>query len=375
MISYLRFWYRAIRLIVVGTRGYYAWMGALALLSALGALFYAQQVQHGFIMTSMGDHVSWGAYISNFTFLVGVAASAVMLVVPSYVYHRTDVKRVVLLAEILAFSAILMAILFIAVDLGHPERFIHLVPGFGHLNVPRSMLSWDVVVITGYLVLNMHVPGYLLYKLYKKEEPSRGYYLPFVFISIGWAVSIHTVTAFLFSGFGSRPYWNTAVLAPRFLVSAMASGPAILIPVLAAIERFSTLEIAPTVYDYLRKTVIYVLPVNFFLLGCELFKEFYTGTTHVASAQYLFFGLHGHHILTPYIWVAISVEVIAFIILRTQRLYERRSWLFGACVATTFGIWVEKGMGLIIPGFVPSPLGEIVDFLTGDLSEQAEASA
>jgi len=362
MKGYALFWIRTLRLVLIGSRGYYAWMGGLLLLTVLGFLFYREQNVRGFVVTNLGDHVSWGAYISNFTFLVGVAASAVLLVVPSYVYHRVDAKRVVLLAGILAFAAVLMAILFVVVDLGRPDRFLHLAPVVGRLNLPRSMLAWDVVVITGYLLLNMHVPGYLLYKLYRREEPSKLYYLPFVFLSIGWAVSIHTVTAFLFSGFGSRPYWNTAILAPRFLASAMASGPAILIPVLAAVQRFGRLEVPPSVFDYLRRTMVYVLPVSLFLLGCELFKEFYTRTLHVSSAQYLFFGLHGHSLLTPFIWAAIATEVAALVVVAAPKLRTRPAWLYSACIGAAVGIWVEKGMGLIVPGFVPSPFGEIVEY-------------
>ncbi|MGZ3721893.1 MAG: NrfD/PsrC family molybdoenzyme membrane anchor subunit, partial [Bdellovibrionales bacterium] len=230
MTDYFVYWQRLLgSLFISKHRTYYYWVALLAGFVCLGVSAYWEQMQHGLIVTNLSDQVSWGAYIANFTFLVGVAAAAVLLVFPTYVLHREDVHKVVLIGEILAMTAIIMCLLFVVVDLGHPERFLHLMPGFGKLNLRHSVLAWDVVVLNGYLLLNLHIPGYLLYKKYLGQKPNPWIYRPFVFLSIVWAVSVHTVTAFLYSGFGGRPYWNTAILAPRFLVSAFAAGPALLI--------------------------------------------------------------------------------------------------------------------------------------------------
>jgi len=306
--------------------------------------------------------VSWGASIANFTFLVGVAAAAVLLVVPSYVFHHKGAKEVVLLGELLAVSAIVMCLMFVLVDIGHPERALHTIPFIGKLNFPASILAWDVIVLQGYLLLNLHIPGYLLYRKYQGKEATDKYYLPFVFISIFWALSIHTVTAFLYSGLGGRPYWNAAILAPRFLVSAFASGPAILIITFSAINKFGDFEISDSVFSLLKRIIAVTVPVNMFLLGCELFKEFYTGTAHVASAEYLYFGLHGHAMLSPYIWGSIALNTFALVVFVTPKYRERTKLVLAACAACVIGIWIEKGMGLIIPGFIPTPLGDLVEY-------------
>jgi Ni/Fe-hydrogenase subunit HybB-like protein len=218
------------------------------------------------------------------------------------------------------------------------------------------------VVLNGYLLLNLHIPGYVLWKRYRGEPPRPRYYLPFVLISIAWAVSIHTVTAFLYSGLGSRPFWNAAILAPRFLVSAFACGPALLIVIFQLINRLSTVHVRQLVLDYLRRIMSYTVMVNLFLLACEVFKEFYTGSLHVASAQYLFFGLEGHAVLRPYIWSAIGMEVATVAILLSFGVHKSWRLVTAGCVMTIVGIWIEKGMGLIIPGFVPDPLGEVVEY-------------
>ncbi|TPV97007.1 MAG: polysulfide reductase [Myxococcales bacterium FL481] len=345
-----------------GSRGYWIWMAGLAAGMAAGGIAYSDQIEHGLAVTHLSDQVSWGAYIANFTYLVGVAAASVLLVVPTYVYHRQDLKQVVLIGELLAVSAIVMCLGFVVVDLGHPERGLHMLPGIGRLNFPSSILAWDVIVLNGYLLLNLHVPGYLLYQEFRGRTPRRRYYLPWVLISILWAVSIHTVTAFLYSGFGGRPFWNTAILAPRFLVSAFASGPALLIIAFYAINRTGAFHIGKSVFVYLRRVMSFTLPLNFFLLGCELFAEFYTDSAHVMSAEYLFFGIHGHGLLVPYIWSGLGMGLVAMVIVLTPPLHTRPGWLAAACLLTVVGVWVEKGMGLIVPGFVPSPAGDLVEY-------------
>ncbi len=362
MWTYIQYWVRMLRCATIGGRAYYGWMTFL-----LGAVFvgvgaYVVQLRQGFVTTNLSDQVSWGAYIANFTFLVGVAAAAVLLVTPAYVYKRKDVKEVVLVGELLAFSAIVMCLIFVTVDLGRPDRFLHMLPYFGRLNFPESILAWDVIVLSVYLLLNLHIPGYILYKKYLGEEPTKALYLPFIFISIGWAVSIHTVTAFLYSGLGSRPFWNSAILAPRFLISAFASGPAILILVFYVIRSRGLLDVQESVFDMLKRIVAVTLPVNLFLFGAEIFKEFYTDSAHVASMEYLLFGLHGHGLLSPYMWCAIMFSVTATVVFVVRGLRSKPRLVLVACVFCVVGIWIEKGMGLIIPGFIPTPLGDLVEY-------------
>jgi Ni/Fe-hydrogenase subunit HybB-like protein len=358
MKQYAIFLWRCFRLSFVGDWRYHAWMFALTAIALLGLHAYCQQVVHGLITTGMTDQVSWGLYIANFTFLVGVAAAAVMLVIPVYIYHNKALHDLVIFGELLAVAAIIMCMLFVTVDMGRPDRLHHMMLRF---NWPASMLTWDVVVLNGYLLLNLHICGYLIYCAYRRRKPSRAFYIPFVFIAIAWAVSIHTVTAFLYSGLGSRPLWNQAVLAPRFIASAFASGPAIIILTLQIIGRFTTYDVPREALMFLRQVVLVALTISMFLLISELFTEFYTDSAHVVSAQYLFFGLHGHYGLVPWIWTAITFNTVALTILYLPASRSLR-YLNIACVLLVVGLWIEKGMGLIVPAFIPTPIGEIVEY-------------
>lgn len=512
--NYSSFLWRCARVATVGDWRYYAWMGLLAAVTLIGLNAYCKQLVHGLMVTGMSDEVSWGVYIANFTFLVGVAAAAVMMVIPVYIYDNEEMHDLVIFGELLAVAAIIMCLLFVTVDLGRPDRFWHLIPIIGQMNFPSSMLSWDVIVLNGYLLLNVHICGYLIYTRYQGKKPSKWFYIPFVFIAIVWAVSIHTVTAFLYVGLGGRPFWNSAIVGPRFLASAFSAGPALIILALQVVRRVTASGSAKeldagkdvgestgrpaTLADFdqlgltlpelasvseadreralggavvldvaagdvllrqgsnsqnaffvltgsvvvkraeqgraritrtarpgdqfgevsalhgtaraataiaeepsrilrlpvdslrvlmetremnlivnsrmserlmitdhalltLRGIVQVAMIINVFLLANEVFKEFYSGNLHVASSKYLFLGLHGYHALVPWIWTAIGLNLIGMVLLILP-ISRSLKWLDVACVCCIVGIWIEKGMGLVIPGFIPTPLGAIIEY-------------
>ncbi|OGR88025.1 MAG: polysulfide reductase [Elusimicrobia bacterium RIFCSPHIGHO2_02_FULL_57_9] len=346
---------------IEGDWRYYLWMSALLMVSLLGLNAYCKQFAAGLTVTGLTDQVSWGLYIANFTFLVGMAAAAVMLVIPVYVYENESLHDVVIFGELLAIAVIVMCLLFVMADLGRPDRFWHMLPGIGKFNWPISMLSWDVIVLHGYLFLNAHICGYLIYMKYLGRKPKKIWYVPFVFVAIVWAISIHTVTAFLYVGLGGRPFWNSAIVAPRFLASAFTAGPGFLILTLQVIRRVCDYRIPDKALFMLRDIVQVSMIINIFLLFCELFKEFYTDSEHVASAMYLFFGLHGHHGLVPWIWTAMVFNAVALALLMMP-VSRSLKYLDAACLLAIVGIWIEKGMGLIIPAFVPTQLGQIVEY-------------
>jgi Ni/Fe-hydrogenase subunit HybB-like protein len=356
------FFLSAFRSALTGGRRYHLWMGLLTLLMFLGAYGYWVQLREGLSVTGMNDHTSWGLYISNFTFLVGMAAAAVMLVLPAYVLEDVDFGKAVLIAEGVAVSALSMCLAFVVVDLGNPFASWHLTPGIGILNFPRSMLAWDVVVLNGYLALNSLIPFYILYSHYTGRKPNKSRYVPFVYLSVFWAVSIHLVTAFLMAGLPARPFWNHGLLGPRFLATAFTAGTAFMILLLWFIDNETEYEIDRGAFKKLAMITTVAAQVNLIMLGSEIFTEFYFPTHHAESARYLFFGLEGYDALVPWIRVALVLNLGATAVLTFHPLRENRYWLLGSCVVLFVAVWIDKGMGLVVPGFVPSPLGEIVEY-------------
>ena len=345
-----------------GGRRYHLWMGGLTLVMLVGAYAYAVQLREGLAVTGMNDHVSWGLYISNFTFLVGLAAAAMMVVLPAYVLEDVDFSRAVLIAEGVAVAALVMCLAFVVVDLGNPLASWLLIPGIGLLNWPSSLLAWDVIALNGYLALNLAIPFHILYSHFRGGTPNKRSYLPWIYVAVVWAVSIHLVTAFLLAGLPARPFWNNALLGPRFLASAFTAGPAFMILLLWFIDRETRYNIDEGIFNKLAMITTVAAQVNLIMLASEIFKEFYFPTHHTVSAEYLFFGLDGSRALVPWIWTAMFLNVGATIALTIHPLRRRRRWLMPACLVLFVAIWTEKGMGLVIPGFVPSPLGEVVEY-------------
>ncbi len=352
----------AARLILKGNKTYYAWCALLLVLIANGIFAYFRQLSHGLIVTHMNDWVSWAFYIGNFTFLVGVAAAAIMLVIPAYVYNWGPIKEIVILGELLAISAVVMCLLFVTVDMGRPDRAWHMLPFLGLLNFPRAILAWDVVVLNLYLMLNLVIVGYLLRKSYMGLHVNYKFFWPLVISTIPFAVSIHTVTACIYAGMVARPYWNAAVLAPRFLASAFCSGPAVLVVLLQILRRTTRLKIQDAAIWKVAELMAYSMAMNLFLTGMEAFKEFYAGGHHAVYTQYYFVGLKGHNSLVPYAWTAVGCDFVAFLLLLIPASRKYPLTLNLGCVLIYAGTYIEKGIGLLIPGFTPDTLGQINEY-------------
>lgn len=342
-----------------GNRAYWAWIALLIVVIAAGLNAWAVQLDTGLGVTGMGRDISWGIYIAQFTFLVGVAASAVMVVLPYYLHNRREFARIVIVGEFLAVSAAVMCMLFILADLGKPQRVLNVL----RYPTPNSMVFWDVVVLNGYLLLNL-VGGWTVLGAERKGVAPPSWVRPLIYLSIPWAFSIHTVTAFLYAGMPGRHLWLTAVLAPRFLASAFAAGTAILILISFILRKTAGFDAGDEARKKLTVLAAYAGIANFFLLGMEFFTAFYSNVpAHMHSLQHLYFGLHGHGQFVPLMWLSLLGGIASVIVLLVPALRSRSSWLVAACAGLVASIWIDKGIGLVIGGFLPTPLEEIVQYV------------
>jgi molybdopterin-containing oxidoreductase family membrane subunit len=342
-----------------GTNRYYGWMAALLAVIGLGFGFYMWQLRFGLGITGMSRDVSWGFYIAQFTFLVGVAASAVMLVLPYYLHHYKAFGKITILGEFLAVSAVTMCVLFIFVDLGQPMRVLNVLL----YPTPNSVLFWDMIVLNGYLLLNIII-GWKILEAERNGIPPAKWLKPLIYLSIPWAVSIHTVTAFLYCGLPGRGFWLTAILAPRFLSSAFASGPSLLILLCLLVRKLTKFDPGKEQIQSLAKIVAYAISINVFFFLCEVFVVFYSQIPeHMDHLKYLFVGLHGHGALVPWMWTSMALMAIAIILLIVPSSRENESVLAVACGLVFAGTWIDKGLGMISGGFVPSPLHHVNEYI------------
>ncbi len=344
---------------IKGSKKYWIWLGLLLAVMAVAFVIYIDQFLNGLMITGMSRDVSWGFYIANFTYLVGVAAGGVMVVIPYYLHDYEKFHRITILGEFLAVASLIMCLLFIIVDLGQPTRMLNVLL----YPTPHSMLFWDMCVLNGYLFLNI-VIGWKVLEAERNQVKPPAWTTPLIYLSIPFAIGIHTVTAFLYCGLPGRGFWLTAILAPRFLASAFAAGPSVLILLCYLIRKISKFDPGWEAIQTLSKIVCYALIANVFFFLCEVFVVFYSKIPgHMSHIQYLFFGLHGHNALVPWMWTSITLMFIGIALMVVPAFRSNKTLLPYTCVMIIIGTWIDKSLGMISGGFVPNPLHTVTEYI------------
>ena len=363
MDKLIRFVSDYVSYVVRGGPKFHAWMASLGVLIVIWAYGNYVQATEGLAITGLTDQVSDGLYLGNFVFLVGVAAAAVTVVFPAYVYRHKALHDVTVLGEMVAITAVIMCILFVISHMGRPDRLWHMIPLVGIFNFPNSMLAFDTLVLVVYLLLNLVGGFYFLYTKYTGSRMNHSWYLPLVYVSIVWALSIHTVTAFLINTLPARPHWHHTMMPIQFISTAFAAGPALIILLFLTIRRNTKLSIADEAIDMLSTIATYCLGIALFLLMSEVVTELYATTEHSRGLQYLMFGAHGLSTLTAVFWASLAAMTGAFVMLLIPGVRKKYRLLPVACALAFGGIWVQKGVGLLVPGYIPSPIGEFTNYV------------
>lgn len=343
---------------LVGDRRYWGLIIALLALVGVGFIFYLWQFKVGLKITGMSRDVSWGFYIAQFTYLVGIAASGVMVVLPYYLHDYKAFGRITVLGEFLAVAAVTMSVTFIFVDLGKPVRILNVIlhPAL------NSIMFWDVIALNVYLFLNI-VIGWTVLEAERNAAPPPKWVKPLIYLSIPWAPTIHIVTAFLYSGIPGRGFWLTAIMAPRFLSSAFASGPSLLILLALIIRKFTKFDPGREQIQTLAKIVTYCIILNVLFILFEVFTVFYSQIPeHMQHFQYLFFGIEGYGKLVPWMWVSFIGMVVASIFLVIPAIRKDHTTLAIGCALVIVTTWIDKGLGLITGGFIPNPFDRITEY-------------
>ncbi|MCG6879615.1 MAG: polysulfide reductase NrfD [Deltaproteobacteria bacterium] len=341
-----------------GTTAYWSWLVFLLILIGIGAACWFYQFNVGLRITGMGRDVSWGLYIGQLTYFVGIAAGGVMVVLPYYLHDYKAFGRITILGEFLAIAAITMCLLFVFVDLGNPVRIMNVIL----YPTPNSILFWDMIVLNVYMLLNL-VVGWNVLAAERKGIKYQKWVKVLAYISIPWAFSIHTVTAFLYAGLPGRHFWLTAIMAARFLSSAFCAGPALLILLCLIVRKVSKFDPGEKQIRTLGGIVAYAMILNVFFFLLEVFTAFYSQIPgHMHSIEFLFGGLDGYGKLAPWMWTATGVAVVALVLLIVPATRRKNDTLAVACIAVIVATWIDKGLGLIIGGFSPNMFDTVTPY-------------
>ena len=227
---------------------------------------------------------------------------------------------------------------------------------------PNSILFWDMLVLNGYLLLNL-VIGWSVLQAETKGDTVEKWVKVLIYISIPFAISIHTVTAFLYAGLPGRHFWLTAIMAARFLSSAFCAGPAILLLIILFLRKAVKFEVKDEAVRSLAVIITYAMIINIFFLGLEFFTAFYSQIPgHMHSFIYLYKGLDGHGKLVPWMWASSILAVFCLVLLIPPRFRRNEKLLPVALVSLVAATWIDKGLGLVVAGFIPNPLDHVTEY-------------
>ncbi len=344
---------------ITGDKKYWGWIGFLLLLIGVGFAAYSRQYTEGLGLTGLSRDVSWGFYIAQLTYLVGVAASGVMLVMPYYLHDHKAFGKITILGEFMAVGAIIMCLLFVLVDLGQPKRMLNMI----FFPTPNSVLFWDMVVLNIYMMLNI-VIGWNVIQAERKGIHYQKWVKILILISIPFAVSIHTVTAFLYAGLPGRHFWLTAIMAPRFLAGAFCAGPSILLLIVFFMRKFTSFDAGEKAIKSLAVIITYAMILNIFFLGLELFTAFYSNVPgHKHAFLYLFTGYHGGYVMVPVMWASVLLGLASLVLLIPPKFRNNLKLLPFTLVILVLSTWLEKGVALVVTGFIPNPLHHVNEYV------------
>jgi molybdopterin-containing oxidoreductase family membrane subunit len=342
-----------------GSRRYWGFLFLLLGFIAVGFACWLREHHLGSGPTSgLSRDVPWGLHIGQLTFFVGVAASAVMVVLPYYLHNYKDFGRLTVLGEFLAVSAVIVAMLSVFTIMGQPGRVFNVLLH----PTPNSIIFWDMVVLSTYLALNL-ICGWTALSAERQGVAPPKWVKPFIYLAILWAPSIHMVTAFLYAGLPGKHHWLTALQAVHFLATAFAAGPALLILLSMILRKVSRFDPGTKAIQKLAEIAIYALILHLFFIVLEFFTAFYSRSPgHMQSLEYLYVGLEGHKALVPVMWSSSLLAVLGLILLAVPASRHNDKALAVGAVSIFFSIWMDKGLAFIVAGFIPNSFEKITEY-------------
>lgn len=241
-----------------------AWLALLGILVFWGLAAWIYQLTQGLIATGMRDVVSWGLYIFTFAFFVGLSAGGLIVASGAEVFGVRSLKPLSRLGVMTAAACVLVAAMTIIPDLGNPQRVWEL---FRYPNW-SSPLIWDVLIILVYFVFAVTDLAVMTRGGTEPSLRARGL-RALAYVGLPAAVLLHSITAWIFGLQISRPWWNTSLMAPLFVTSAILSGTALVTLVALAAQRFDRFELQPQTRNALCGLMAVAVAVDLFLVGSD----------------------------------------------------------------------------------------------------------
>lgn len=321
-----------------GGKGLNVAIVASALLTVMGLALWFVQLDGGMVQTGMRNLDSWGLYITMFMFLVGLSAGGLIISSAPRVLGVEGFGGISKVAVWTSICCTVLAIGFVVVDLGQPMRLWEL---FAYSNL-GSPLMWDIVVLGTYLILSV---VYLWATLrFEGGKGSATSLRAISAVALVCAVLVHSVTAWIFGLQQGREMWNTALLAPWFVSSALVCGVALVLVVVIALRRAGYLELDQSFVVKMAKLLGVFVCVDLYFFGCDLLTEGFPGGHGAEIVSMLTAGP-----LAPFFWVEVVGCILCAVVCFTPRLRTSPLVVVASLLAIA-GIFCKR-VQLLVGGF------------------------
>ncbi len=335
------------------------WIGVLVLVMLAGLVAFVNQYLNGLQLTGMRNLVSWGLYIITFTFLVGLSAGGLIVSASAYVFNIEKLKSMAPVGVVAAVASVIGAMAAILPDMGRPERLLNIVVGL-RLTSP---IFWDLTVITLYLLIGLFEAWVLFGGRWRKQDAERERILSrAAWVAFPVAILVHSITAWIFGLQVGRPFWNSALMAPIFLSSAVVSGLGLILVIAFFGQKRNIPGLDAENKSTLARLLSAFIVLDLFLLFCDLFTALYAGNTGEAAGAALL--VNGS--MSPIFWSEIIFgALLPLAILVAPQTRRSTGWLGLAGFLVMLGVFAKR-INIILPGYLHENISIVPGVSTGN---------
>jgi Ni/Fe-hydrogenase subunit HybB-like protein len=346
--------------------GFYVTLSILLAGVTIGVWSYLYQYRWGLGVTGLNQPVSWGIYVTNFVFFIGISHAGTLISAILRLSQAEWRRPITRMAEVITVMVLAIGAGNILIDLGRPDRLFNVIQ-YGRYQSP---LLWDATCITTYLtasIVYLYIPMIPDIAILRDRMPRRRWL--YGTLALGWtgtarqrhvleravsimailvipvAVSVHTVVAFVFS-MTLQPHWHSTIFGPYFVVGAIFSGLAALLVAMVILRRIYRLEkyLKEIHFNYLGMLLLVMTLLWFYFTFAEYLTGFYGNEPdEMRVFWYKFTGP-----FAPYFWTMIvCCFVVPFAILANSRTRTVK----GTLIASLFicaGMWLERYI-IVVP--------------------------
>ena len=347
-------------------RGFYWAVALLSVFSLWGIISYLVQFYEGLGVTGLDQPVSWGFYVTNFVFFIGISHAGTLISAILRLSKAEWRRPITRMAEVITCMVLFIGAGQILIDLGRPDRLMNVIRHGRY----QSPLLWDATSISAYLTASMtylYLPMIPDIAILRDRLGKRK--LLYSVLALGWtgterqqrvlnraiaimavlvipiAVSVHTVVSFVFS-MTLQPMWHSTIFGPYFVVGAIFSGIAALIVAMIVFRKAYGLQqfLKPIHFRYLGQLLLIMALLWFYFT----FAEYLTGYYGAEPEEMKVFWAKVTGRYWPFFWTMVLCNFVVPLICLARLATHTIGKVLAASITVTVGMWLERFL-IVVP--------------------------